>query len=383
MRTKFYVKSSVILIAILIIFFVNFNYLKAETISQNVYSSLNIETIAFINRLNQLPQNFTFNQNLKRGTPVSPNVQYLKWILNSDTRTALTDNPNMTILESTSAFGPITETAVKKFQTLYRSEILDPQGITNATGVVGVATRQKLNWLLSQSRMIANSTDNSSLANNINNQGYNTNYVDFSYFNNQTSNSNTNSYTESLQSSTSTLNTTNSTTSAEKPTTTNTSLLNTYNTNNGSNVSNNSSGGLGILAIVGAAALLNGGAGAAGGAAGGAAKNAVTSAGTQTVLSQFGGKVMMNMLCPCSSNYLITLFDLSLNVPLSVIFQPGVSVLKMNYNPTVGQTVLGGYTRGTAVCLVYVGTGCSTYGTPWGTIDTLRGVGTTLVPVSK
>ena len=266
MRIKFYEKSSVALTAMLIIFALNFHHLEAQTNTQNIYSTLNTETRTFVNRLNQLPQNFTFNQTLKRGTPVSPDVQHLKWILNSDTRTALTDNPNMTLTELTSAFGPITEAAVKKFQTLYRSEILDPQGITNATGIVGKGTRTKLNWLLNQSRGIAKSIDYNTVNNyavgSNNNPSYNNNYVDFSYFNNQASNTGNNGSTDSVQNSTSTESSTiYSTTSLDTSTSANT----TNNTSGGSNsnVSDSSSGALGALAIVGAAALLNGGAGAA------------------------------------------------------------------------------------------------------------------------
>ena len=146
-------------------------------------------------------------------------------------------------------------------------------------------------------------------------------------------------------------------------------------TNTGSSISSSddsSSGGLGILAIVGGAALLGSAAGNAGGTA---ASNA-----SQAALGQFGGKITMNMVCPCSANYMITLNDLSTKMPLSIMFQPGVSSLKMNYNPTIGESVLGGYIRGAATCMVYVGTGCSSYGNPSGTIDTMRGVGTTLTP---
>lgn len=44
-------------------------------------------------------------------------------------------------------YGPDTEAAVREFQQLYRSEILDPWGITNDTGIVLYTTRRKINEL--------------------------------------------------------------------------------------------------------------------------------------------------------------------------------------------------------------------------------------------
>lgn len=370
----------------------------SNTTNQEAYNSLNFETRNFVGRLNQLPQDFTFNKNLKRGTTVTPDVQNLKWILNSDTRTALTDNPNMTLNELTSAFGPITESAVKRFQTVYRSEILDPQGIKNATGVVGTGTRQKLNSLLAKSRVLSGNVNNTS-ANNTNN--YNTyynstyynsnksanyNYVDFSNIENfinlrsfSQAHATTSSSSISISTTTSTSSTsTNSGTILYTPTQATTANTLTT-TNNLNSIGNNDSSpeGLETLAILGGAALL--------GVAANATGKTVASNASQIALGQFGGRIIMNTPCPCSANYMITLFDLSLKAPISVVFQPGVSSLKMNYNPTVGENVLGGYVRGTGVCLIYVGTGCSPSptGVPLGTIDTVRGVGTTLTPVSK
>jgi len=380
---------SALLILTLVLSSLNYKYSLADTASTtpNIYSNLNNSTQIFVSRLNQLPQNFVFNQNLKRGSFVDPDVQYLKWILNGDQRTALTDNPNMTLTRLTATFGPITQTAVKKFQTLYKSEILDPQGITSATGVVGSATRLKLNSLLSKSRLVINSNplNNFSLnqTNYANSTNYNNGFVDFSYL---TTLSTGNSFNDSSP-------------SQQTSSTTDSSSLNTTSTSSGPStavtttvVSSNPStpaSGSGGLIIAGAAiagGLLLGGSGSAAGstagsaAGSGAASAAGTSVAGNTLISQFGGKITAMMTCGCSANYMITIMDLSLKTPLSLIFQPGVSVLKMNYNPTIGETVLGGYVKGTGVCMVYAGVTCVSAGSPAGTID-LRGIGTTLSPV--
>ena len=474
MKINFRKKALLLTAILLLVSILDFNYLKAQTASQSTYpdtyNNLNSETKLFVNRLNQLPQSFIFNKNLKRGTPTSPDVQYLKWILNSDPRTALTDNPNMTLQELTSAFGPITEAAVKRFQTLYRSEILDPQKIANATGIVGNATKQKLNSLLTKSRLIANYSNvlNSALyarsTNTINNNpGFNSNTTNYSnsYTNTNSNNSVDFSYLNSLNldtifnnySSISTSSTNYNTAlivvasssdqaRANASTTGNRSSHSNNNSNNGSN--NSSMGGvMSPMTLIGVTALLSGdfvgssitaylngngtgitgatnllkdagsslsggmlsgsggssngsgsssggaggamglgAAGIAGGMAGGggAGGGAAGGAGAATMLSQFGGKISMTKTCECSGNYMITLLDVGTKMSLSIMFQPGLSSLKMNYNPTMGQTVLGGYIRGAATCMIYVGTSCSSFGNPTGTIDTIRGIGTTLSP---
>ena len=525
MSIKVFRKLILVVSFCLLIFFTIRSH-EAFAVTTYNYSYLNPSTQAFTDRLNQLPINFNFVKNLKRRQVIAPDVVYLKWILNSDSRTALTDNPNMALTALNSSFGPLTENAVKRFQTVYRSEILDPQGIQSATGIVGNATRQKLNWFLGESRKVVKyptSTYNNIVNNNYNtntnynnysNSGYptNYNYVDFSYSNNSSS---TSTDTNSILNSTSS--TTNSTTdgvitSSNLPATTTvqitdglltylittnqdgttvvtpsglsatTTMQVTYGTttyvvtinqdgttvvtsgttgitssglpatttvqviygmttylvtinqdgttvvtpssdlpvnttvqltsgtptylvttnqdgttvvttssstvagnSNGSSISNGSTGGNGfaLIGILAGAAILNkmlggGAASAVGAAAGGAA----SSVGTQTVLSQFGGRITLITPCTCGGNAMITLFDLSLKIPLSLIFQPGVSTLKMNYNPTTGQNVLGGYVRTPATCMVYVGSHCNPFGLPVGIIDTLRGIGTTLSPIT-
>jgi uncharacterized membrane protein YgcG len=459
MKINVYKQILPVFFILLTIFSLDFNYAKAES-NPDVYSNLNDSTKIFVQRLNQLPQDFVFNKNLKRGVPVSPDVKYLKWILNSDPSTALTDNPNMTLSELTAAFGPITENAVKRFQNVYRSEILDPQGIKNPTGIVGLATRKKLNSLLTKSRLIANYSNvlNKALvvqSTNNNSNNYvsgNSDYVNFSNLDTLNLDTIFNNYYDV---STSTPQYTEAETKAESYSDQAVSGNSNNNSNNDNKDKNDPTTGIpavdqvnqtlssspapGAIApytLMGIIALTSGdfiganimsylagkgtgmegmknlvfdaidtaslgktklsqsgggsqgssgssgdsSSGSLGAAAGGAAAGGAGSAGSQSMLSQFGGRISFTKICDCSANELITLMDKGTNSSLSIMYQPGISSLKMNYALTVGQTILGGYIRGAATCMIYAGTTCTSFGSPSGTIDTMRGVGTTLTP---
>lgn len=122
------------------------------------------------------------------------------------------------------------------------------------------------------------------------------------------------------------------------------------------------------------------GAGAAGGilggALGGGAAGGSSGGGTTGVADFFGGSITQVTYCTCSAGVLLYVQDLATKSVLPVVYQYGVSVLHANYNVfSSGVNVIGGYTPG-GQCLVYAGTSCSTGGTPTGTIDTIRGVGT-------
>jgi hypothetical protein len=457
MKINVYKQILPVFFILLIIFSLDFNYTKAES-NPDVYSNLNDSTKIFVQRLNQLPQDFIFNKTLKRGVPVSPDVKYLKWILNSDPSTALTDNPNMTLNELTAAFGPITENAVKRFQNVYRSEILDPQGIANPTGIVGLATRKKLNSLLTKSRLIANYSNvlNKALANQSSNNSTNyvsgnSSYVNFSSLNTLNLDTIFNNYYEVSTSSTQYVEAETKAESYSDQSTGGGSSDSNKNKNDPTtgidgvdqvNKTLSTSPAPGVIApytLMGIIALTsgdfiganimsylggkgtgvegmknlmadgantasfgktnlpqsgNGGSGGSGGnssgliggaagGAGGSAAGGAAGAGTQTMLSQFGGRITFTKICECSANEMITLLDKGTNSSLSIMYQPGLSSLKMNYALTVGQTILGGYIRGAATCMIYAGTTCTSFGSPSGTIDTLRGVGTTLTPASN
>jgi hypothetical protein len=88
--------------------------------------------------------------------------------------------------------------------------------------------------------------------------------------------------------------------------------------------------------------------------------------GTAAAITPFGGFVTSMTTCTCSFNLLLYVKDPRGPV-LPLMYQPGVTVLYKMYTPTVGVNVLGQYTSGGS-CLVYVGSGCSSGGTPIGTM---------------
>jgi len=92
----------------------------------------------------------------------------------------------------------------------------------------------------------------------------------------------------------------------------------------------------------------------------------------------FGGKITYVFYCTCMASYLLYIYDFDLKSVIQLMFIPGVSTLHQKYNVYApGPTVLGGYTQGSIGCYYYAGTSCSSWGSPTGVIDTLRGVGTT------
>ncbi len=97
-----------------------------------------------------IPSSFRFQNTLKQGLTLDPDVRYLQNALNSDAATRVAETGAGSDAELTSYFGAKTLDAVKRFQALYRSEVLDPANLSAPTGIVGPLTREKLNKLLAE-----------------------------------------------------------------------------------------------------------------------------------------------------------------------------------------------------------------------------------------
>lgn len=90
---------------------------------------------------------FSFKMDLMQGD-TDPAVKELQKVLNSSPDTAISGNGVGSPGQESTYFGASTKAAVIKFQEKYKNDILTPNGLTAGTGLVGKATRTKLNQLL-------------------------------------------------------------------------------------------------------------------------------------------------------------------------------------------------------------------------------------------
>lgn len=135
---------------IVLLFLVVFSFVQAQettTVSnlEELVQTLRQQIEVLKKEISQLQNQITtlktiaFGQNLVRGTE-GEEVRQLQEFLAKDPEVY----PEGLV---TGYFGPLTEAAVKRFQEKHRQEILTPLGLREATGVVGQATRVKLNEL--------------------------------------------------------------------------------------------------------------------------------------------------------------------------------------------------------------------------------------------
>lgn len=89
-------------------------------------------------------QAVVFSRTLKMGDK-GEDVRSLQQILNSSADTQVAAIGIGSKGQETDTFGSKTHSAVLRFQAKYRTEILDPAGLSAPTGIVGPATRNKLN----------------------------------------------------------------------------------------------------------------------------------------------------------------------------------------------------------------------------------------------
>ena len=90
----------------------------------------------------------SFTKTLKLGS-LSPDVTRLKQFLN-DHGFAVSENPR----QSSDFFSQGTEDAVRRFQAAFRQEILMPSGLRGPTGIVGPATRKKINEVIAKDEIV-------------------------------------------------------------------------------------------------------------------------------------------------------------------------------------------------------------------------------------
>ncbi len=119
------------------------------------------------------------------------------------------------------------------------------------------------------------------------------------------------------------------------------------------------------LAVAGGAAL-----------AAGLASGAGASAAGLAAAPFFGGKITAVLPCTCTGSLLLTIFDYTQKRPMFLMYLPGISSIKANYNLTPGASTVGGFTRATSMCWMAGPTVCTLYSYAEGTVDFIRGVGT-------
>jgi hypothetical protein len=99
---------------------------------------------------------YTFTQNLKKGS-TGGEVKWVQQFLNNHGAQVAASGAGSPGNE-TSTFGPATAAAAKKFQEMYKADILTPVGLTAGTGNWGASTRAKANALCAGSTGSTGST---------------------------------------------------------------------------------------------------------------------------------------------------------------------------------------------------------------------------------
>ncbi len=105
-----------------------------------------LQTLTGTSSTGSVATGFTFTGTLRLGSR-GTEVMNLQKVLNSNAATQIAVSGAGSPGNETTYFGAATQRAVIKFQELYKAEILTPVGLSRGTGLVGAATRAKLNAL--------------------------------------------------------------------------------------------------------------------------------------------------------------------------------------------------------------------------------------------
>jgi hypothetical protein len=125
--------------------------------------------------------------------------------------------------------------------------------------------------------------------------------------------------------------------------------------------------------------IFGGGTSGAGGASGGGMGGGAGGMGGGGDIDNFGGQITNITYCTCSDGQLLDIEDVR-GESKSLFFMYGYSKLYENYNIfSSGVNVIGGYDMSSMECEVYNGESCSTEGTATGIIDSIRGIGTSMM----
>jgi peptidoglycan hydrolase-like protein with peptidoglycan-binding domain len=116
-----------------------------------VYASEVTRSTINISITSQIPSDFLFTQDMYNGLD-SEQVRMLQIFLNGDPQTLVKSTGPGSPGNETTYFGNATQSAVERFQTIYKSVILEPLGFSSPTGIIGARSRSVLNQILDNLR---------------------------------------------------------------------------------------------------------------------------------------------------------------------------------------------------------------------------------------